>query len=155
NERLFARIADLYHRRDSLKLTAEQARVLDRTHRSFVRAGAKLDAAKKARMGEIKQRLAQLGTTFSQTVLADEKDYELPLPTKADRAGVPDSLVAAAAAAAKERASKASHVITLSRSLIEPFLTFSERRDLREQAWRAWTRRGANPGPHDNWPVVA
>jgi peptidyl-dipeptidase Dcp len=154
NTELFARIADLHRRRETMKLTAEQVRVLDRTYRGFVRAGAKLDAAKKARMGEIKQRLAVLGTSFAQNVLADERSYELPLPTKADRAGLPDFLVAAAASAAKERGSKASHVITLSRSLIEPFLTLSTRRDLREQAWRAWIRRGENGGETDNWKIV-
>ena len=155
NTELFARVADLNRRRATLKLTAEQSRVLDRTYRGFVRAGAKLDAAKKARMGEIKQRLAALGTAFAQNVLADERSFELALPTKADRAGLPDFLVAAAASAARERGSKASHVITLSRSLIEPFLTLSERRDLREQAWKAWIRRGENGGDTDNWKIVA
>ena len=93
-------------------------------------------------MGEIKQRLAALGTQFSQNVLADEKSYELPLPAQQDRAGLPESLLDAAAEAAKTRGSTASHVITLSRSLIEPFLTFSTRRDLREAAYKAWIRRG-------------
>lgn len=154
NTALFQRIADLYERRESLKLTAEQARVLERTYKGFVRSGAKLGAAEKARMGEIKQRLAALGTQFSQNVLADEKDFELPLPTEADRAGLPDFLVAAAAEAAKERGSTAGHVVTLSRSLIEPFLTFSDRRDLRETAWRAWIRRGENGVARDNWSIV-
>ncbi len=155
NSALFQRIADLYERRDSLKLTAEQARVLERTYKGYVRSGAKLEATEKARMGEIKQRLAALGTAFGQNVLADEKGFELPLPTEADRAGLPDFLVAAAAEAAKERGSKASHVVTLSRSLIEPFLTSSDRRDLRETAWRAWIRRGENGGQTDNWGNVA
>ena len=155
NAALFARIDDIFQRRDKLKLSAEQARVLERTHRGFVRAGARLDAKAKSRMGEIKQRLAALGTTFSQNVLADEKAYELPLEALADRAGLPDFLIAAAAGAARERGSKASHVITLSRSLIEPFLTFSSRRDLREVAWKAWVRRGDNGGATDNWSAVA
>lgn len=155
NTALFRRIEDVYRRRNSLKLTAEQARVLERGYRNFVRAGAKLDEKEKTRVGEIRKRLAALGTSFAQNVLADEKSYELPLPTKADRAGLPDFLIAAAAGAAKERGSKASHVITLSRSLIEPFLTFSDRRDLREIAWKAWVRRGDNGGPTDNWDTVA
>ena len=120
-----------------------------------MRAGAKLTGAAKERMGEIKQRLAALGTTFSQNVLADEKAFVLPLPDAKDRAGLPDFLVAAAAGAAKERASPASHVITLSRSLIEPFLTFSARRDLREQAFKAWIARGENGGDTDNRAIVA
>jgi peptidyl-dipeptidase Dcp len=154
NAALFQRIADLYDRREAIKLTAEQSRVLVRTYKGFVRSGAKISVAEKTRMGEIKQRLAALGTQFSQNVLADEKDFELALPTEADRAGLPDFLVAAAAGAAKERGSKASHVVTLSRSLIEPFLTCSDRRDLREAAWRAWIRRGENGGARDNWGIV-
>ena len=155
NAALFARIDELNRRSDKLKLQPEQQRVLERIHKSFVRAGARLDARAKGRMGEIKQRLAALGTQFGQNVLADEKSWELPLATAADRAGLPEFLVAAAAGAAKERGSKASHVITLSRSLIEPFLTFSSRRDLREVAWKAWVKRGDNGGATDNWAVVA
>jgi peptidyl-dipeptidase Dcp len=154
NAALFARIDSVHARRDTLKLTAEQKRLVERLHRAFVRAGAKLDEAGKARMAEIKQRLASLGTGFGQNVLADEKSFELPLPTAEDRAGLPDYLVAAAAAAARERGSNASHVVTLSRSLIEPFLVFSTRRDLREQAWRAWIGRGDNGGETDNWSGV-
>src|SRR5262249_9344283 len=90
----------------------------------------------------------------SQNVLADERAWELPIETAADRAGLPDFLLAAAAGAARERGSKAAHVITLSRSLIEPFLTCSARRDLREQAWRAWTGRGEKGGATDNWAIV-
>ena len=155
NTALFQRIDDLHERRTKLKLTAEQRRVLERTHLGFVRSGAKLPAVQKKRMGEIRQRLATLGTSFSQNVLADEKGWELPLTTKRDLAGLPDFLVAAAASAAKERGSKAKHVITLSRSLIEPFLTFSSRRDLREQAYKAWIKRGENGGATDNWAIVA
>jgi peptidyl-dipeptidase Dcp len=151
---LFARIDDLYQRRADLALTAEQARVLERTWKSFVRSGARLDERGKARMAEIKQRLAALGTAFGQNVLADERAFELPLPTAEDRAGLPGFLIDAAASAARERGSKASHVVTLSRSLIEPFLTFSDRRDLREVAWRAWVKRGENGGATDNWGHV-
>ena len=155
NAQLFARIDDLHQRRAKLKLTDEQRRVLERTHLSFVRAGARLPADAKQRMGEVRQRLATIGTQFSQNVLADEKVWELALAGDHDLAGLPDFLIAAAASAAKERGSKASHVITLSRSLIEPFLTFSSRRDLREQAWKAWVRRGDNGGATDNWGIVA
>jgi peptidyl-dipeptidase Dcp len=154
NAALFARIDELHRRSAKLKLGEEQARVLERIHRGYVRAGARLDVAAKARIGEIKQRLAALGTAFSQNVLADEKAWELPLATATDREGLPDFLIAAAAGAAKERGSNASHVITLSRSLIEPFLMFSSRRDLREQAWKAWVKRGDNGGPTDNWAIV-
>ena len=155
NTKLFARIDDLHRRRASLGLTPEQLRVLERTHLNFVRAGAKLSPAEKVRMGEIKQRLATLGTQFGQNILADEKAYELALPTPEDRAGMSESLLAAAAEAAKTRGSTASHVITLSRSLIEPFLIQSTRRDLRELAFKAWTSRGENGGVTDNRCIVA
>ena len=124
-------------------------------HLGFVRLGAELDATQKARMGEIKQRLAALGTRFSQNVLADEQAYELPLTDEADRAGLSESLLAAAAETARTRKSPASHVVTLSRSLIEPFLATSSRRDLRETAFKAWIARGANGGASDNRAVVA
>ncbi|HRK20006.1 MAG TPA: M3 family metallopeptidase, partial [Hyphomicrobiaceae bacterium] len=155
NAKLFARIDDLYRRRTSLGLDAEQLRLLERTHLGFVRAGAALDEAGKKRMAEIMQRLATLGTEFSQNVLADEKAFVLPLETDADRDGLPAFLLAAAASAAKERNHTASHVITLSRSLIEPFLTFSKRRDLREKAFAAWVKRGENGGATDNRAIVA
>ena len=154
NTVLFARIADLYARRAKLKLAPEKRRLLERKHLAFVRAGAALDPAAKARIGEIKQRLATLTTQFSQNVLADEKAFVLPLPSDRDRAGLPDFALAAAAAAAKEIGAPESHVITLNRSLIEPFLTFSARRDLREQAFKAWQQRGEKPGVTDNRGLI-
>ncbi len=155
NAALFARVDTLFRARATLDLTPEQLRVLERTHLGFVRSGAALATTEKARMGEIQQRLATLGTQFSQNVLADEKAFELPLPTEADRAGLPASLLDAAAETARARGSSASHVITLSRSLIEPFLTFSTRRDLREIAFKAWVKRGENGGATDNRALVA
>ena len=154
NTALFARIDAVMQGEEASRLDPEQKRVLERTHLAFVRAGARLGPEEKKRLGEILQRLATLGTEFSQNVLADEKSYELPL-TEDDLAGLPDFIVAAAKRAAEERGSKASHVITLSRSLIEPFLTFSARRDLREQAFKAWTSRGENGGATDNRAIIA
>jgi peptidyl-dipeptidase Dcp len=155
NRDLFARIADLHERSAGLGLNAEQMRVLERYHTMFVRAGALLEGAERERMAAIMERLAVLGTWFSQNILADEKAYELVLDGEGDLAGLPDFLVAASAAAAKERGAASRHVITLSRSLIEPFLQFSDRRDLREQAFKAWTGRGENGGDTDNRDIVA
>jgi peptidyl-dipeptidase Dcp len=155
NAGLFKRIDTVFQARSSAELTAEQLRVLEKTHLRFVRAGAKLEGAAKDRYKALVQRSAQLSTTFGQNVLADEKSFVLPLQGPADLAGLPDFLIAAAAAAAKEREQSATHVITLSRSLIEPFLTFSSRRDLREQAWRAFVARGEHAGDHDNRGVIA
>ena len=153
--KLFARIDDLWQRRDALALDAEQRRVLERHHTQLVRAGARLDGEAKQRMGEIMQRLATLGTRFSQNVLADEQAYRLVLDGEADLAGLPDFVRAAAARTAADLGLEGRHVVTLARSSIEPFLQYSTRRDLREQAFRAWARRGENGGDHDNRAIAA
>jgi len=155
NPALFARVDALHAIRDKLGLTAEQARVLDLTHKGFVRAGARLGEADKTRLKAINERLSTLGTQFSQNVLKDEASYALILDSEADLAGLPDFLKAAMAKAAEDRGHKGKHAVTLPRSIIEPFLTFSSRRDLREKARKAWDARGANGGETDNRAVVA
>ena len=153
NADLFARIDDLHARQAELGLGPEQARVLTLYHRMFVRAGARLKGADRDRLKAVLQRLASLGTAFGQNVLADEQAWALALSPD-DLIGLPDDLVAAAAAAAAERGQD-GHVITLSRSLVVPFLQSSPRRDLREKAFRAWVARGENGGATDNRAVVA
>ena len=155
NRALFGRIDALYQKRESLGLDAEASRVLELTWKSFVRSGAKLDETDQTLLAAINERLATLGTTFSQNVLADERDYALVLETNEDLAGLPDSLISSMGAAAEERDHKNKHAVTLSRSIIEPFLTFSERRDLREAAFKAWIARGEGTGERDNRPLVA
>jgi peptidyl-dipeptidase Dcp len=152
---LFGRIERLYGARDQLALSAEERRVLERYYVKFVRAGAGLNAAAKARLAGINVRLATLGTTFSQNVLADEQSFTLVLDGEEDLAGLPDFLRAAARAAAEERGFSGKDVITTSRSSIEPFLQFSARRELREKAFRAWIARGDNGGATDNKPIIA
>jgi peptidyl-dipeptidase Dcp len=151
---LFTRLDALHRRRDDLGLSAEQARVLERYHALFRRAGAGLDAAGKERLKEIGDQLASLGTRFGQNVLADEQSYLLPLGED-DLAGLPDFARAAARAAAAERGLDGGYAVTLSRSSVEPFLQFSARRDLREKAFRAWIARGDNGGATDNNAVIA
>src|SRR5712692_9633502 len=153
DEALFRRIDELH--RDRLPLGAEQERVLERYHAMFSRAGAALAPPAKARLAEINERLASLGTSFSQNVLADEQAYRLVLDGEDDLAGLPDFVRAAARAAAEERGLLGSHVVTLARSSVEPFLQFSARRDLREKIFRAWTARGAGGGPTDNKTIIA
>ena len=153
NEKLFSRIDDLYRRRDALGLDPETLRVLERTWKRFVRSGAKLDAAGKERLAAINEELSSLGTKFGQNVLADEAEWALFLDA-ADLAGLPDFLKSAMAEAAEMRGRKGRYAVTLSRSIYEPFATFSERRDLRETAFRAFTMRGQNGGAHDNGAVV-
>jgi len=150
---LFARIDALHAQRAQLALTPEQQRMLEQTHLDFVRAGARLAPAAQARYAVLMGRLATLTTQFGQNVLADESAYRLTLASKADLAGLPEFVRAAAQQAAADRGLP-GHVITLSRSLLVPFLTFSERRDLREQAWRAWTGRGEHAGTSDNRAIV-
>ncbi len=155
NERIYRRVDALYRQRYTVGLDSEQARVLERYHVFFRQAGAHLDDPAKARLAEITERLAALDTGFSQNVLADEQAYALVLDGEDDLAGLPDFLRAAAGVAAAERGQAGQHVVTLSRSSIEPFLQFSARRDLREQAFRAWIARGDGGGKTDNKAIIA
>ena len=149
---LFRRIDTLHARREELGLDEDQMRLLARMHLNLVRSGAALGETEKVRMTEISERLAVLHTAFGQNVLHDEKAWVLPL-AEGDLAGLPDFVLAGAKSAAAERGLD-GHAITLSRSLIEPFLTFSARRDLRQTAYQAWIARGMHDGPHDNRVLI-
>ena len=153
NKALFQRIATLWDARESLGLTEEQERVLMLTHRGFRRAGAGLEGAADKRMREIRARLAELGTAFTQNLLKDEAGWFMEL-NEADLDGLPEFVVRSARAAGEEKGAEGP-VITLSRSLIVPFLQFSPRRDVREKAYEAWTSRGANGGETDNREIAA
>ncbi|WOJ90938.1 M3 family metallopeptidase [Methylocapsa polymorpha] len=155
NDALFRRVEALEARREKLGLDAEQARVLERYYIAFKRQGGGLPAGAKARLAGIGERLATLGTAFGQNVLADEKDYLLVLQAPEDLAGLPPSLVAAAAQTAADRGLPGKHAVSLARSSIEPFLQFSARRDLREKAFRAWALRGETGGATDNRLIAA
>jgi len=151
--RLFARIRALYERRDHLHLTTEQMRVLEKTYKNFVRGGAALDDAGKERMRAVTERLATLGTAFGQNVLKDESTWTMDL-SDTDVEGLPDFLKSSLAQAAKDRGHD-GYVMTLGRSMVEPFLTLSPRRDLREAIFRAWVKRGEMGGATDNTAIVA
>src|SRR5215813_5159391 len=155
DEALFGRVDTLYRTRERLALSAEQRRVLERYHLKFTRAGAALDAAAKARLADVNERLATLGIAFSQNVLADEQSYALVLDGEDDLAGIPDFVRAAARSAAEERGLAGKHAVTTSRSSVEPFLQFSARRDLREKIFRAWIARGDGGGKTDNKAIIA
>ncbi|KRE00438.1 peptidase M3 [Bosea sp. Root381] len=155
DEGLFARVDAVFAGQDALGLDAEQARLLERSHKGFIRSGAKLGAEDKKRLAAINERLAALGTQFSQNVLKDESSYALFIEDEAGLAGLPDFLKAAMARAAADRGKPGQHAVTLSRSIIEPFLTFSKWRDLREEAFIAWSKRGENGGESDNRAIVA
>jgi peptidyl-dipeptidase Dcp len=149
NAVLFGRIAALRDNRATLGLTSEEARLLERTYTRFHRSGAGLDEQAKARMAEINERLAHLGTAFGHHLLGDEQDWFMELG-EADRGGLSDSFIAAAKAAADERGMAGKAVMTLSRSFVEPFLKSSTRRDLREKVFKAFTARGDNGNANDN-----
>lgn len=154
NAALFGRVDALHARRDGLGLAAEARRLLERVHLDFVLAGARLDEVAKRRFAAISERLAELQTTFSQNVLHDESGWALWLEGERDLAGLPAFVRAAAHEAAQQRGRPEGWAITLSRSLVAPFLTYSDRRDLRERAFKAWTQRGEHEGEHDNRPVA-
>ena len=154
NAELFARIAALFEKRKDLGLNSESLRLLERYHLDFVRQGAMLKGPARARLDEIGQRLATLGTEFSQNVLGDEQDFVLGL-AESQMGGLPGFARDAAAATAKERGIDAPFAVTLSRSSVEPFLQFAADRSLREQLFRAWTARGNNPNSHNNNAIIA
>jgi peptidyl-dipeptidase Dcp len=152
---LYAGVKALWDRRGELRLSPEEARVLERYEVTFRRAGAGLDAADKARVAAIGERLASLGTAFSQNVLADEQSYAMVLEAADDLAGLSAAQVTAAKEAAAERGHPGKYAITLARSSVEPFLTSSTRRDLREKAYLAWIARGDGGGATDNKAIIA
>jgi peptidyl-dipeptidase Dcp len=153
NAVLFGRIAMLHHNRAALGLSPEQMRLLERTYTRFHRSGAGLAEAAKARMAEINERLAHLGTAFSHHLLGDEQDWFMELEYS-DCDGLPSTFVEAARAAAEERGRTGKVLVTLSRSSVEPFLKSSTRRDLREKVYKAFTARGDNGNANDNNAVI-
>lgn len=154
NRKLFLRIDELFQKRETLDLDGEEMRVLERIHLGFVRAGAKLDAKSRKRISEINVRLATLATQFGQNVLADEQGWHMLLKGEQDLAGLPPSVRASAAEAARSLGHPGLHAITLGRSSVEAFLQFSARRDLREEAWKAWVKRGEMGGATDNRAII-
>jgi len=150
---LFARVQSVYEQREDAGLTNEQMRLVERVHLDFLRAGAGLSPEKRQRYAQVMEELASLTTRFAQNVLHDEASWTLALADEAALAGLPPFLRAATAQAAEDRG-LAGHVVTLSRSLVVPFLTYSERADLRRTAWQAWVSRGEHAGEHDNREVA-
>ena len=150
NEPLFKRVEAVYNSPAKAKLNSEQQRLTWLYYTNFVRAGSRLNADAKKRLSQINQQLAGLYTKFSQNVLAEETDQFLVLKSEDELAGLPQSLRDAAAAAAETKKQPGTWVIMNTRSSIDPFLTYADRRDLREKAWRMFVNRGDNGGEHDN-----
>ncbi len=154
NPQLFKRIEAVYKSLPQSNLTPEQKRLTDRTYDAFVRGGARLSDAQKARLSEINQQLAAVFSDFRSKVLAEENTWTV-LEREADLAGLPASLVSSAKAAAGERGLDGRWAIVNTRSSVDPFLTFSTRRDLREQVWRKFKSRGDNGNDHDTKGAIA
>ena len=155
NKALFARVDALHETRAELGLSPEGSRLLEKIWKSFVKAGANLDDAGQQRLAEIGERLAGLGARFGQNVLADERDWMMLVDEGEDLDGLPDYLRDAMAAIAADRGAEGRYAVTLSRSIIEPFLSLSTRRELRERAFKAWISRGDNGGETDNWEIIS
>jgi peptidyl-dipeptidase Dcp len=153
NQALFDRIRSVYESDDAKTLRPDQQRLLQLVYDRFARNGATLTGEKKQRYAEINQRLAELHTRFANNVLADEEGYVTYL-TEDQLGGLPESFVRAAAAAAAERGRDGEYAVTNTRSSMDPFLTFSDERDLREQVWRTYYSRGDNADEHDNNAVI-
>ncbi|MHC5307703.1 M3 family metallopeptidase [Bartonella sp. LJL80] len=152
--RLFAKMDTLYQEAQKQVFDSETSRVIELAWKGFVRNGARLDDEGKARLAKINERLALLGATFGQHVLKDEAEWVLFLKEE-DLAGLPADLIATMRETASERGKPDSYALTLARSIVEPFLTFSDRRDLREKAFDAWSRRGENDNENDNKALIS
>lgn len=150
NKKLFTRIETLYNSKESKKLTSEQQRLIWLYYTNFVRQGAKLNEADKAKVAAINKELASLFTRFSQNLLAEEQNQYVELKTESDFDGLPEEVKKAAIAEAKDRKLNVMGCIANTRSSIEPFLTFSTRRDLREKAFEIFVKRGDNGNANDN-----
>ncbi|MBQ0957520.1 M3 family metallopeptidase [Ideonella sp. 4Y11] len=153
---VFARLDQLQAQREQPGLSPEQRRLVERLHTDALRAGARFAPAQREAYQALVAELAELNARFGQNVLADENGHGLSLTGEADLAGLPGDFREACRQAALDRGlPEGSRLVTLSRSMVVPFLTFSERRDLRERIWRAWVARGEHAGEHDNRPLAA
>jgi peptidyl-dipeptidase Dcp len=153
NPALFARIKAVHDARHTAGLEPDQLQLVEVVYRSFARQGAALPAEDKAKLAAINGKLASLYARFGLNELADEEHHALELADEADLAGLSDTVRDSAREAARSRG-KPGWLITNTRSSIEPFLTCSPRRDLRERTWRMWIGRGEHAGEHDNRPVI-
>lgn len=153
NDRLFARVAAVYESEEKNTLTPAQQRLVKLSYERFARSGATLTGEKKERFAEIQKRLAELHNDFANNVLADEEGYVLYLDEK-QLGGLPESFKAAAAAAAESRGQPGKFAITNTRSSMDPFLTYSTERELREKVWRTYYSRGDNGDEHDNNALI-
>lgn len=155
NEALFRRIADVYESDELSQLSEAQRRLVEDRYKSFVRRGAKLNDSDKRDLAEINKRLASLFADFMQNVLDDEEQYVTWIEREADLVGLPASVVRSMASAAQERGQDGKWAVTNTRSSMDPFLTYADNRQLREQVWRTYYNRGNNGDARDNKAIIS
>ena len=154
NPKLFARVKAVYDQRESLNLNKEQARLLELTYKGFVRGGANLDADKQARLRELNEKIAMLELTFGQHSLKETNGFQLVVDKKEDLSGLPETVIAAAAATAKAAGQEGKWIFTLHNPSVMPFLQYADNRALREKIFKAYISRGNNGNENDNKEVV-
>ncbi len=155
NKKLFERIKSVYEQRDELNLTDEQMYLLENLYKRYVRNGANLNDEDQAKLKEINQELSKLGVQFGQNVLAETNEFKLVIENEEDLAGLPESSITGAVEAAKEAGLEGKWVFTTHKPSMIPFLQYSEKRDLREKLYRAYTKRGDNGNERDNKKILS
>lgn len=154
NPELFARVKAVYDNREQLNLDKEQAKLLENTYKGFIRSGSGLDAEKQEQLRKLNEQIATLQLTFGQNLLKETNAFKLVVDKKEDLAGLPEGLVAVAAATAKEEGMDGKWVFTLHNPSVMPFLQYADNRSLREQIFKAYINRGNNGNANDNKEVI-
>ena len=154
NPALFTRVKAVYDKQASMNLNKEQKKLLEETYKGFVRGGANLDADKQARLRELNEKISVLELTFGQNVLKETNAFKLVVDNKEDLAGLPESLIAAAAETAAADSMEGKWIFTLHNPSVMPFLQYADNRALREKIFKAYIKRGNNSNGNDNKNVV-
>jgi peptidyl-dipeptidase Dcp len=155
NDKLFARVKEVYDKKDELKLNKEQARLLDETYKKFKRGGAELQGKDKEEFKKINEELANLNLKFGDNVLAETNNFKLVIDNEKDLSGLPESVVAAAAETAIAKGDSGKWVFTVQKPSMIPFLTYADNRELREKLLTAYTTRCNHDDEYDNKAVIA
>ena len=154
NPALFTRVKAVYDKQASMNLNKEQKKLLEETYKGFVRGGANLDADKQARLRELNEKISVLELTFGQNVLKETNAFKLVVDNKEDLAGLPESLIAAAAETAAADSMEGKWIFTLHNPSVMPFLQYADNRALREKIFKAYINRGNNSNGNDNKNIV-
>lgn len=154
NPKLFAKIKQVYEKRDSLKLDKEQKKLLENTYKDFVRGGANLDAKSQKRLRELNSEISLLEITFEQNALKETNAFQLVVDKKEDLSGLPQALINSAAETAKENGKEGKWIFTLHNPSVMPFLQYADNRALREKIFKGYINRGNNGNANDNNEIV-